>query len=117
MRALSIVALAALVSTSASAAPDGKAIFAARCAGCHALTDKSSPAGPQLKGIVGRKIAGASDFNYSPGLKAKPGVWADASLGAFIAAPAGFAPGSKMFARLAAPADRAAVIAYLKTVK
>lgn len=117
MRALSIVALAALVTTSAFAAPDGKAMFAARCAGCHALADKSAPAGPQLKGVVGRKIGGAADFNYSAGLKAKSGAWTDASLNAFIAAPASFAPGSKMFARLADPAERAAVIAYLKTAK
>jgi cytochrome c len=118
MRSLIIAAVAATLPISAlAAAPDGKAIFAARCAGCHALTAKSGPAGPQLKGVLGRKIAGAADFNYSAGLKAKTGGWAAQSLDSYLTAPATFAPGTKMFARLADPAERAAVIAYLKTVQ
>ena len=117
MRSLILASLVAALPISASAAPDGKAIFAARCAGCHSLTAKSGPAGPQLKGVVGRKIAGAPDFSYSPGLKAKAGTWTAANLDAYLSAPATFAPGTKMFARLADAAERAAVITYLKTVK
>ena len=70
-----------------------------------------------LNHITGRKIAGAADFNYSTGLKAKSGAWSAQSLDTYVTAPATFAPGTKMFARLADPAERAAVIAYLKTVK
>ncbi|HZZ34981.1 MAG TPA: c-type cytochrome [Caulobacteraceae bacterium] len=117
MRALMIAATATLVATAGSAAAaDGKAVFAAKCAGCHVLTAKSGPAGPQLKGVFGRKIAGAADYSYSAGLKAKTGVWG-ANLDAYLAAPASFAPGTKMFVRLADAGERAAVIAYLKTVK
>jgi cytochrome c len=118
MRVLLIAATAAMIATAGSAAAaDGKVVFAAKCAGCHALTAKSGPAGPQLKGVFSRKIAGAADYNYSAGLKAKAGAWGAANLDAYLAAPASFAPGTKMFVRLADAGERAAVIAYLKTVK
>ena len=56
---------------------------------------------------MGRRIAGLSDLSYSAGLKAKGGTWTAANLGAFLAAPSAFAPGSKMFVSVPAPADRA----------
>lgn len=98
-------------------ATDGAALFAQRCAGCHAVTAKSGPAGPALKGVVGRKIGGLSDFSYSTGLKAKGGAWTAASLNAFLTAPSAFAAGSKMFVSVPAPADRTALIAYLSGLK
>ena len=110
--------LAAVLACAATPAlADGAGLFAQRCAGCHTVTAASSPGGPTLKGVVGRKIAGLGDFNYSAGLKAKGGTWTAASLGAFLTAPSTFAPGSKMFVSVPAPADRAALISYLSGLK
>lgn len=108
-----LLALAALP----AAARDGAALYNAQCKSCHSLTDASGPAGPSLKGVVGRKIAGAPAYAYSAGLKAKTGTWGEANLDAFLANPAAFAPGGKMFVKVAKPEDRAALIGYLKTVK
>jgi len=96
-------------------AADGAKTFLLQCKSCHGA--KSSLMGPALAGVAGAKIAGRSDFAYSTGLKAKAGVWSDANLEAYLAAPTKFAPGSRMAQGVANPADRAAVIGYLKTLK
>jgi cytochrome c len=72
---------------------------------------------PALTGVAGAKIAARPDFTYSPALKAKDGAWTDANLDAFLKAPMNFAPGTRM--SMAVPADdaRAAIIAYLHTLK
>ena len=108
--------LAAGLATTASA-QDGAAVFNAQCKSCHTLTPANGPAGPSLKGVAGRKIAGSSGFAYSKALSGKGGTWTDARLDAYLSNPAGFAPGGKMFNRVADPKARAAVIAFLKTQK
>ena len=113
-----IAALAlALLTLSATPvlAADGAKTFLLQCKTCHAA--KSSLMGPALAGVAGAKIAGRSDFAYSSGLKAKAGTWNDANLEAYLTAPTKFAPGSRMPQGVANPADRAAVIGYLKTLK
>lgn len=119
MRLVPFAALAAIGFSAAAPAfaDDGAALFNAQCKSCHSVTDASGPAGPSLKGAYGRKIAGAPGYAYSAGLKAKSGTWGDANLDSFLANPSGFAAGSKMFVKVAKPADRAALIGYLKTVK
>jgi cytochrome c len=94
----------------------GAQIFAAQCSSCHQVTTTTStPAGPSLKGVVGRPIASRSDFAYSHALKQKTGTWNDATLNAYLASPNKFAPGSntKMPA-ITNPANRSAVIGFLK---
>jgi len=108
--------LLALAATPALAA-DGKALFDGKCAECHTVGTASTDAAPTLKGVVGRKIASLTDFQYSDALKAKGGVWTDAALDAFLASPKTFAPGTQMFGGAADAADRQAIIAYLKTVQ
>jgi cytochrome c len=115
MRAF-LALLLALAATPALAA-DGKALFDDKCAGCHTVGAASTDSAPTLKGVVGRKIASLADFQYSAALKAKGGVWTDASLNAFLASPKTFAPGTQMFGGAPDPADRQAIIGYLKTVK
>lgn len=111
-----LVLLLALAATGQPAvAADGARLFQMQCKTCHAA--KSTPMGPSLAGVAGGKIAGRADFAYSPALKAKGGVWTDASLGAYLAAPAKFAPGGRMMVAVTKPDDRAAVVAYLKTLK
>lgn len=109
------LALAFALSAGAAHAADGAKTFQLQCKTCHQA--KSTPMGPSLGGVAGRGVASLGDFKYSPGLVAKGGTWTDANLDAFLAGPSKFAAGSKMPASLAAPADRTAVIAYLKTLK
>jgi cytochrome c len=120
MRLVPVAAVALAVALPASApawAQDGQALYNIQCKTCHTLTGTSGPMGPTLKGVAGRDIAGAPGFAFSAGLKARPGTWTDASLDAYLANPAGFAPGTRMFARVAQPEARAAIIRYLKTQK
>lgn len=116
MRLTFAVALTFVIASPA-ASQDGAALFNAQCKTCHSLTGTSSPAGPSLKGVVGRKVATAPGYKFSPGLTRKGGTWTDSALDAYLTAPATYAPGTKMFARVAQPQARAAVIGYLKTQK
>jgi cytochrome c2 len=118
---ITIAALALTGATAAHAAGDpakGKATFA-QCAACH-KTD-ASPAntiGPNLWKVVGRKAGTRPGYAYSPAMKADGRTWTEAALDLYLAAPAKAVPGNKMpFAGLKAPADRANVIAYLRTLK
>ncbi|MDP1737379.1 MAG: c-type cytochrome [Caulobacter sp.] len=111
---LALAAALTLAAVVPAAAQDGQALYNAQCRSCHTLTGVNSPAGPSLKGVSGRRIAAAPGYNFSAGLKGKAGTWTDASLDAYLANPAGFAPGGKMFARVAQPGARAAIISYLK---
>jgi len=95
----------------------GADAFNDNCAACHGLDSASNPVAPTLKGVAGRKIAGLTDFDYSPALKAKGGTWTDANLDAFIKDPQSFAPGSGMPSGEPDQARRQAIIAYLKSVK
>lgn len=115
MRLVLALALAVTAALPA-AAQDGQALFNTQCKSCHTITGVSGVGGPGLKGVVGRKIASAPGFAYSAGLKGKAGTWTDASLDAYLTAPVTFAPGTRMFARVAQPAARKAIIDYLKTL-
>ena len=53
----------------------GAQVFRA-CAACHAVTKDESPrAGPSLHGIMGRRIATADGYNFSPALRGMDIVW------------------------------------------
>lgn len=85
------------------------------CAVCHP-TDASgrSGAGPNLRGVVGRKAASDPSFAYSEALRARGATWTEKELDAFLADPQAYAPGTTMsFAGLKDPAARAAVIRVL----
>ncbi len=110
-----VLAAAALIGGPALA--DGAETFNTHCGDCHTLTGESGMVAPSLKGVVGRKIASLSDFQYSDALKAKGGAWTEANLDAFLANPKAFAPGTTMFGGAPEPADRKAIIEFLKTQK
>ncbi|WGM41253.1 c-type cytochrome [Caulobacter sp. NIBR1757] len=117
MRVLLTASIVLTALAGAASAQDGAALFNAQCKSCHTLTAANSPAGPSLKGVAGRKIAGAPGYAYSKALSAKGGTWTDGQLDAYLAGPATFAPGTKMFNKVADPKARAAIVAYLKTQK
>ena len=96
-------------------AQDGEQLFAMQCHACH--QSASTPLAPTLTGVAGAKIAARADFTYSPGLKAKDGTWTDDNLNAFLTNPMAFAPGTKMPVSVPADDARAAIIAYLHTLK
>ncbi|MBY3246147.1 cytochrome c family protein [Rhizobium laguerreae] len=91
-----------------------------KCAVCHAVGDGAkNKVGPELNGIIGRKVAAAPDFNYSPAFKAKAEEgwsWDEQHLTAYLRDPKAYVKGTKMvFPGLKKPEDLADVIAYLKT--
>ncbi len=114
-----------LMTSAAMAQSDGAAGDPARgakifrmCMACHTVK-KGGPnrIGPNLHGVVGRKIASVPGFNYSPALKKHEGVWDEKTLDAWLANPRQFAPGNRMaFAGVRRPQDRKDLIAYLKSM-
>lgn len=88
------------------------------CQACHSF-EKGGPnkVGPDLWDIVEREKAHAAGFDYSASLKEKGGTWTYEDLDHFLESPKGYAKGTKMaFAGISSPAERANVIAYLRTL-
>ncbi len=114
-RRLAIMAFS-VACVQAQAAPPP--IVTARCAACHSFeAGKRSFAGPNLLGVSGRVAGTAPGFAFSPALKASAITWDDASLDRFLAKPGALVPGTRMVIAIPDPADRAKIIAYLKTLK
>jgi cytochrome c len=87
------------------------------CKVCHTF-DKGGATliGPNLYGVVGKKIASHEGVTYTPALKAKEGDWTYENLDAWLTNPQAFAPGTAMaFPGIADIKKRAAVIAYLRS--
>jgi len=92
----------------------GHAVFV-KCAICH-TNDASGAhsAGPNLHGIIGRRIAAALGFTYTVALKGYGEQWSLEKLDRFIADPQGEVPGTTMaFAGLKKPDDRRNLLCYL----
>lgn len=90
------------------------------CAACHSFT-KGGPnkVGPNLWGIVGNHHAHLGDaFAYSAAMKAASAQkWDYDALNKFLFNPKTALPGTKMaYAGIKKDEDRAAVIAYLRTL-
>lgn len=113
-------AVAASQSAPASPSPaaeiaKGKRLYI-RCAACHAVTPvPQAKVGPHLQGIVGRRSAAVAGFNYSPAMRRANIVWNDATLDRWLQRPQSVVPGTTMaFAGMPNPADRRALLAYLR---
>jgi len=94
---------------------------AKKCAACHAFDEGGkNKVGPPLWGILNRTAGTAENFRYSDAMKAlgeDGGKWDYATLDAFLGDPKGKVPGTKMsFAGLKKDEDRAAILAYLRTL-
>ncbi len=91
---------------------------AAPCTNCHRLgKDQPHITAPNLWSVLGRAIAGAEGYDYSPALARLSGEWTYEKMSAFLADPATAAPGTTMFFDgLPDPTERANAIAYLRTL-
>lgn len=91
----------------------GAELYATQCRGCHTVS-----IAPTLRGIADRPVASVAGFGgYSDALKAKAGqAWTPENLDAFLAAPATFAPGTRMVMSVTDPQARADVIAYIRSL-
>jgi cytochrome c len=115
---LTIWLLGALLASLASAgdARRGEQLYLARCGACHSLD--ANGAGPKHRGIIGRRVASVSDFEYSSALKRQKFVWDSQRLNRWLRDPNALVPGNKMVVQLANdPRDRDDIIAFLGTAK
>ena len=109
-----IFVMGAAVSAAPAEAPrSGAALYQARCGGCHSIATNRT--GPAHKGVFGRAAGKAPGYNYSPALRKSTIVWNDATLDKWLQGPQKLVPGTRMFLTVPNPADRAAIIAYLKS--
>jgi cytochrome c len=101
----------------ASASVQRGAQTAKECELCHNLgKGQGSKIGPDLYGVVGRKVASEPGFNYSAALKAKGGTWTFGALNVWLTNPRTDVPGTLMtFAGIESERQRADVIAYLNS--
>jgi cytochrome c len=88
------------------------------CTTCHDFAPGGpNRVGPNLWGIIGRKVASRPGFSYSSAMAAQRGVWTYDRLFTYLASPARAVPGNKMgFPGLRQSEDRAAVIKYLTSL-
>jgi len=97
--------------------PNGERQFLRKCSVCHTLgPDGERRAGPSLYGLFGRRAGTLAGYGYSQALKASDIVWTAESIDRlFDLGPDHVTPGSKMpMQRIAAPEDRADLIAFLR---
>jgi len=96
----------------------GKKIFK-KCKACHTVDQGGrNLSGPNLFGIFGHKAASHEGYKYSRAMKAADLTWDAATLDAFLKKPKALIKKTKMtYFGLKKPADRADVIAYLKTLQ
>jgi cytochrome c len=88
------------------------------CVACHTFNEGGKAGlGPNLYGVVGGPHAHMPGFAYSEALKSKQGPWTYDELYQWLKKPSAYAPGTKMtFVGIPKPAERADVIAYLRSL-
>ena len=102
----------------AAATPKAGKKVSRKCAACHTF-DKGGKKriGPNLWNIVGADVASREGFKYSKGMVAFGGKWTYERLDAYLTKPRKVVKGGKMsFVGLKKPKDRAAIIAFLRTM-
>ena len=92
----------------------GKDLFGRRCSGCHA-TD-SNKEGPRLRGVLGRKAGTVPGFSYSDAIRNSGIIWTEDLLNKWLQNPEALVKDNDMEFRVANTDERAALVAYLKTL-
>ncbi|GLT24233.1 cytochrome c [Zoogloea oryzae] len=107
----------AVLATQAGAdeALDAKALYEARCGGCHALD--ADRTGPHHAGVFGRRAGSVAGFAYSPALAGSGIVWNEVTLERWLQDPEALIPGQRMNVRVSDPAERRAIIGYLRAAR
>jgi cytochrome c len=93
----------------------GARVFRA-CVACHALQpDEDNKAGPNLAGVMGRKIATLPNYRYSEALKHMNIVWSKKTIAKmFEVGPMVYTPGTKMpEQKISSEEDRRALVDFL----
>ena len=87
-----------------------------KCLACHTPNKGDrNLVGPNLWGVVGRKVASASGFGYSDAMKNQGGEWTWDRLAKYLHKPAEAIPGNKMvFQGVTDSADLADLLVYLR---
>jgi alcohol dehydrogenase (cytochrome c) len=101
---------------SAGDAAAGKAVFQNVCSSCHSSQVGGTGFGPSLAGVYGRHAGTLPGYKYSDGMANASVTWDETSLNSFLTNTTKFIPGTAMSLEIADPAERANVIAYLKTL-
>lgn len=107
-----------LVAMIKAADPEEGAKVARKCVACHTFDkDASNRVGPNLWGVIGGPVAHRDDYRYSKAMEEHGGEWTYETLSAYLENPRTYMPGNKMtFAGLKKPEERAAIIAYMRTM-
>jgi cytochrome c2 len=105
----------------ANADPGAGEASARKCAACHTFAPgEANKVGPNLFDVVGRPIASHEGYEYSDAMHAfaaEAQTWSFEHLNEYLTDPKGIVPGTKMaFAGLKDDAERANVIAYLRSL-
>jgi cytochrome c len=95
----------------------GKQTFK-KCALCHTNELGKNKIGPSLFGIVGRKSASLTNYNYSDAMKSFNHTWTVETLNIYLTDPHAEVAGTKMiFPGIKDKTERENLIAYLETLK
>lgn len=94
----------------------GEKVFK-KCKACHVVNKEQNRTGPHLVNLFGRAAGSLEGYKkYSKAMKSSGIVWDEETLDAYLKAPKKYIKGTRMaFAGLKKDADRANVIAYMKT--
>jgi cytochrome c len=93
---------------------EGQRIWQKRCTECHTLDVDDT--GPHHRGVFGRRAGSVKGYDYSHALRDANLVWDETSLDRWLTDPEKFLPGQNMDYRVRSAQERAALIAYLKSL-
>jgi cytochrome c len=109
-----LIVLSVMAPALASAAADaarGKKLWDQKCGTCH----ERSSMGPPYKKIYGQGAGRVPGFVYTEAVEGSNITWTEETLDKWLADPDKFIPGNRMGFKTRNAAERADIIAYLKT--
>jgi cytochrome c len=96
-RTLALLAVMLPIAVARAEEPGAGEAMLKKCEICHSLAAGGpAKAGPDLRGIFGRKAGTVSGFAFSDAMKSSGIVWDDATLTTFLRDPKNSLPGNRM---------------------